>query len=105
MGLVGYLGARAWLRPEEFPDDFLHRIRYAIGATAVLGVLGFSFVDNWAHLGGLLGGAATGWALDRPPGSGEGTRSALLGHAAMGVVLLACAWAAALVLGIAPARP
>lgn len=105
MGLVGYLGARAWLRPEEFPDDFLHRIRYAIGATAVLGVLGFSFVDNWAHLGGLLGGAATGWALDRRAGSSEGPRSALLGHAAMGVVLLACAWAAALVLGIAPAAP
>ncbi len=103
MGLVGYLGVRALLRPQEFPDDFLHRIRYAIGATAVLGILGFAFVDNWAHLGGLLGGAATGWALDRRPGAGEGARSALLGRAALAVVLLACAWAAARVLGIAPA--
>ncbi len=105
MGLVGYLGVRAWLRPEEFPDDFLHRIRYAIGATAVLGVLGFAFVDNWAHLGGLLGGAAMAWILDRRPGGGEGARSALLGQAALGVVLLACAWAAARVLGMAPAAP
>jgi membrane associated rhomboid family serine protease len=105
MGLVGYLGVRAWLRPEEFPDDFLHRIRYAIGATAVLGLLGFAFVDNWAHLGGLLGGAAMGGMLDRRPGSGEGPRSALAGNAALGVVLLACAWAAARVLGIAPAGP
>ncbi len=105
MGLAGYLGVRAWLRPEEFPDDFLHRIRYAIGATAVLGVLGFAFVDNWAHLGGLLGGTAMAGMLDRRPGSGEGQRSALWGNAALGTVLLACAWAAARVLGIAPAGP
>ena len=105
MGLVGYLGARARLRPEEFPDDFLHRIRYAIGATAVLGVLGFAFVDNWAHLGGLLAGGAVGWIADRRPGGREGPGSTRLGYAALGVVLLACALAAALALGIVRAAP
>lgn len=105
MGLVGYLGVRARLRPEEFPDDFLHRIRYAIGATAVLGVLGFALVDNWAHLGGLLAGGAVGWLLDRRPGGGEGRWSERAGYAAQGVLLLACAWAAALVLGIVQVAP
>ncbi|HEX7239325.1 MAG TPA: rhomboid family intramembrane serine protease [Longimicrobiaceae bacterium] len=105
MGLVGYLGVRARLRPEEFPDDFLHQIRYAIGATAVLGVLGFALVDNWAHLGGLLAGGAVAWILDRRPGGGEGRRSRPAGYAALGVLLLACAWAAALVLGIVQVVP
>lgn len=102
MGLVGFLGVRARRRPEEFPDDFLHRIRYAIGATAVLGVLGFAFVDNWAHLGGLLGGAALGLALDGPPGGRE-RRWAPAGWTALAVVLLACAWTVVRLLGIAPA--
>lgn len=102
MGLVGYLGTRAGRRPAEFPDDFLHRVRYAVGATAVLGVLGFAFVDNWAHLGGLLAGAALGWLGDDEAGE-EGPRSVLLGRFSMAAVLLACAWAIARLAGLAPA--
>ncbi|HEV2146870.1 MAG TPA: rhomboid family intramembrane serine protease [Longimicrobiaceae bacterium] len=100
LGLVGFLGVRAGRRPAEFPDDFLHRIRYAVGATAVLGLLGFAFVDNWAHLGGLLGGAALGWLPDDGP-EGKRAWTAAAGRAALAVVVAACAWAAARMLGLA----
>lgn len=65
MGLVGFLWMMARLRPREVPDDFGARMRYVIGATALLGLLGFEFIDNWAHLGGLLAGAAMGLLLLR----------------------------------------
>lgn len=103
MGLVGFLGVRAMRRPEEFPDDFLHRIRYAVGATAVLGVLGFAFVDNWAHLGGLLAGAALGGLPDAGTEAEERPWIAAAGRVSLGIVLAACAWVAARLLGIAPA--
>jgi membrane associated rhomboid family serine protease len=68
MGLVGFLWMMARLRPRQLPDDFGERMSYAIGATALLGVLGFEFIDNWAHLGGLLAGMGMGWLLlrDKP---------------------------------------
>lgn len=65
MGLVGFLWMMARLRPGEFPDDFGQRMRYVVGATAVLGLVGFEFIDNGAHLGGLLTGAGMGWLLLR----------------------------------------
>ncbi|WP_420128348.1 rhomboid family intramembrane serine protease [Longimicrobium sp.] len=65
MRLIGFLWMMARLRPRQLPDDFGGRMNYAIGATALLGVLGFEFIDNWAHLGGLLAGAGIGWLLLR----------------------------------------
>ncbi|HEX6369110.1 MAG TPA: rhomboid family intramembrane serine protease [Longimicrobium sp.] len=65
MGLVGFLWMMSRLRPRQLPDDFGERMNYVIGATALLGVIGFEFIDNWAHLGGLLAGAGMGWLLLR----------------------------------------
>jgi len=65
MGLVGFLWMMARLRPRVLPDDFGERMTYAVGATALLGVIGFEFIDNWAHLGGLLAGGGMGWLLLR----------------------------------------
>ena len=65
MGLIGFLWMMARLDPGQLPDDFGKRMSYAIGATALLGVIGFEFIDNWAHLGGLLAGAGMGWLLLR----------------------------------------
>jgi membrane associated rhomboid family serine protease len=73
MGLVGFLWMMARLRPRQLPDDFGERMSYAIGATALLGVLGFEFIDNWAHLGGLLAGMGMGWLLRDEPWERRGS--------------------------------
>lgn len=65
MGLVGFLWMLSHLRPAELPDDFGARMKYIVGATAVLGIVGLEFIDNWAHVGGLLAGAGMGRVLLR----------------------------------------
>lgn len=91
MGLVGFLWVMARLRPRELPDDFGERMQYVVGATALLGVIGFEFIDNWAHLGGLLAGAGMGWLLlrDKPWARRDGPLAAVGG--ALSLLVLWCA--------------
>jgi membrane associated rhomboid family serine protease len=91
MGLVGFLWMMARLRPRELPDDFGERMNYVIGATALLGVIGFEFIDNWAHLGGLLAGAGMGWLLlrDEPWQGRDGWGVAVGG--ALSLIIVWCA--------------
>jgi membrane associated rhomboid family serine protease len=104
MGLVGFLWMMARLRPRQLPDDFGERMNYAIGATALLGVIGFEFIDNWAHLGGLLAGAGMGWLLlrDGPWERREGWLAAVGGS--MSLIVLWCAMFAAIVMAWDPSR-
>lgn len=102
MGVVGFLWMMARLHPRQFPDDFGERMNYVIGATALLGVIGFEFIDNWAHLGGVLAGAGLGWLLlrqgpwerrDGPLVAVGGSLSLMVLWAAM-VGAVAAAWGA-----------
>lgn len=91
MGMVGVLWVLWRLRPADFPDDFGGRMKYVVGATALIGIVGVQFIDNWAHLGGLLAGAGTAWLLLRGGTRGRAGRWAM--HAA-GIVSLAVLLAA-----------
>jgi membrane associated rhomboid family serine protease len=98
MGLVGFLWMLSHLRPAELPDDFGGRMKYVVGATAVLGIVGLEFIDNWAHLGGLLAGAGMGRLLLRGRAGERGGKTgedegdgvmAAVGALAMVVLLMA----------------
>jgi membrane associated rhomboid family serine protease len=60
MGLGGYLLVLAWRRPRDVPPWLMSFVRTTFGLTASVGVFGFRFVDNAAHVGGALGGVAVG---------------------------------------------
>lgn len=75
LGVLGYLLVLARRRHWELPSDFRRTIAYAVVFVAGLGVLGFAFIDNAAHAGGLLAGVLLGRALvserdDRPEPAG-----------------------------------
>ena len=61
MGLVGFLAVAAMVNREKYPPKYLRRLLQAIVFVGVFGAIGFAMIDNGAHLGGLLGGAALGW--------------------------------------------
>ena len=69
MGLIGYVLVLARRRPSELPHGMTARVMIAIGFTAVIGVVGYRFIDNGAHLGGMLAGVVLGRRLI--PAGGE----------------------------------
>lgn len=62
MGIAGYLAAIGYRAPELLPRSARAGIIGSIAATAWLGLVGAAFIDNAAHAGGLLAGAAIGFA-------------------------------------------
>ena len=77
LGLVGYLIVVAHYRPTELPPGLRSGLLKTVWLTAALGVVGFFFIDNAAHGGGLLGGAALGWLFrGEPVGPAASTRVA-----------------------------
>jgi membrane associated rhomboid family serine protease len=82
MGLAGYLVVAAGRHVDGAPRLVRARMLRVIGSTAVMGLAAITFVDNGAHLGGLIGGAAIGLALPR----GDARRERLV--AALGAVAI-----------------
>ena len=62
MGLVGYLWMMSRRRPHELPRWLGKGLTMTIGLNALLGVLGYGFIDNAAHAGGAIAGALIGVA-------------------------------------------
>ena len=60
MGLFGFLAVLGWRRRRLMPEGFGRAIAMDVGLVAVIGIVGYQFVDNAAHGGGLLAGALLG---------------------------------------------
>lgn len=61
MGLVGYLAVYGYRRKQQLPPDFLKSILINVAFVAGIGLVGYQFIDNFAHFGGLIAGAAYGF--------------------------------------------
>lgn len=69
MGLIGYMAIFGYKRKRQLPPDFLRNVLLNIAFIGLFGLVAYQFVDNFAHLGGLLTGAAYG--LIQIPGRAE----------------------------------
>jgi rhomboid protease GluP len=65
MGLVGFITVAAYFDRARYPAKYFRRIVGLIIFTGLLGLFGFAFIDNAAHLGGLVGGLLFGWFIFR----------------------------------------
>ncbi|MBI3932440.1 MAG: rhomboid family intramembrane serine protease [Acidobacteria bacterium] len=60
LGLIGFLAVVGLRRRAILPAGFVWAVLRSIGFIAVAGVVGYRFIDNAAHAGGLIAGAAVG---------------------------------------------
>jgi membrane associated rhomboid family serine protease len=65
MGLLGFITIAAYFDRNRFPPKYFRQMIEAIVSVGVFGIIGFAFIDNAAHLGGLIGGILLGLLLLR----------------------------------------
>jgi membrane associated rhomboid family serine protease len=63
MGLIGCLAVIGFRFREILPPNFGRRMLYAVFLTGMTGLAARHVIDNAAHAGGLIVGAALGWML------------------------------------------
>ena len=56
MGLLGFVLVFEWLHGRLVPKRATRRLVAALVFTFVVGFVGYNFIDNWAHGGGLVAG-------------------------------------------------
>jgi len=60
MGLIGYMAVFGFKRKRQLPPGFLRSVLLNIAFIGLFGLVAYQFVDNFAHLGGLVTGALYG---------------------------------------------
>jgi membrane associated rhomboid family serine protease len=104
MGLIGYLAVYGFRRKRQLPPDFLKSMLINIGFIAAFGLIAYQIIDNFAHLGGFLAGAAYGFVqiprdLQKNPRE-VGAVVELLGYAALIIYVFACLFSILLLLNV-----
>jgi len=70
VSVFGFLLVMGWRRRALLPPDFLHGLLQSLVAIALLGILAWGIIDNFAHLGGLLFGVTAGiWVFRERQGT------------------------------------
>jgi membrane associated rhomboid family serine protease len=65
LAVFGFLLVMAYRRKQHLPPDFLGTLIRSLLLIAMLGLLAWSAIDNAAHLGGAIAGAAVGYWVFR----------------------------------------
>lgn len=93
MGMFGFLAVMALRRRRLMPPGIGQAVLVNVGIIAGMGIVGYTFIDNAAHAGGLLAGGILG--LLSVPAAGEepywtpGRIARAAGDLSLGILLLA----------------
>jgi membrane associated rhomboid family serine protease len=96
MGWLGFLLVFEWLHARLVPRAATRRLIAGVVLTAVIGVVGFRFIDNAAHAGGLLAGMLYAVIVFPKSSSPQRPASTVTDRIAGGIALAAIAASAAL---------
>jgi rhomboid protease GluP len=94
VGLISYLAVYAFKRRQFIAPEFRKNLLINIGFILIFGFVLFEIIDNSAHIGGLIAGAAYG--LVQIPSDeyvdprAAGTVTEVIGIACLGIYLAAC---------------
>ncbi len=88
MGLLGFLLVFETLHTRLVPKSSRKRLLAAVTGTVLMGILGFQFIDNAAHAGGLVAGMA--YALIGFPVSKSPQRPAILKQDRLIAIVMGC---------------
>jgi membrane associated rhomboid family serine protease len=103
MGLIGYLAVYGFRRRRQLMPGFLRAMLTNIAFIAAFGIIGFKIIDNFAHLGGLLIGAAYGF-LSVPRDLRDDPRKVsstveILGYVSIAIFVAGCIFSILLIKG------
>jgi membrane associated rhomboid family serine protease len=94
VGLFGFLGVFGFVHKEHLPPGFLRNIFINLALIVAVGVIGYGFIDNAAHAGGLLTGIIYGLIFARNSARQEiSNLGNLVGFASLIAILLAASFA------------
>ncbi len=98
LGMLGFLLVFEWMHRPLVPASSRRRLLAGLLLTAAIGLVGFAFIDNGAHGGGLVAGMAYAFAVFPKSSSVQRPRETgfdrIAGGIALGLIVFSVAWTA-----------